>query len=90
MTRQMQPAARPCSHGGPSAAAIGCPSSRRPPAQPAAGTDADLFPDAVARLLAVANAELNRHANDRGQCCACRTRFPCPRACLAEQILGWF
>lgn len=67
-------------HGGPPAAATtetGCPSPGRPPA---AGTNADLFPNYAVRLPAVAGAELNRHA-------ICRSRY---RACPAGQIPGCF
>ena len=52
--------------------------------------DADLFPREIAGSLIVARAELDRHVNDRGRCPACKTPFPCQRACLAEQTLGWF
>jgi hypothetical protein len=52
--------------------------------------DADLFPREITGLLIVARAELDRHVNDRGRCRACATPFPCQRACLAEQTLGWF
>jgi len=52
--------------------------------------DADLFPREITGLLIVARAELDRHVNDRGRCRACKTPFPCQRACLAEQTLGWF
>ena len=41
-------------------------------------------------MLIVARAELDRHVNDRGRCQACKAPFPCQRACLAEQTLGWF
>jgi hypothetical protein len=52
--------------------------------------DADLFPREIAGLLIVAQAELDRHVNDRGRCQACKAPFPGQRACLAEQTLGWF
>ena len=52
--------------------------------------DADLFPREIIGLLIVAREELDRHVNDRGRCLACKAPFRCQRACLAEQILGWF
>ena len=52
--------------------------------------EADLFPREIIGLLIVAQAELDRHVNDRGRCLACKAPFPCQRACLAEQTLGWF
>jgi hypothetical protein len=52
--------------------------------------DADLFPPEITGLLIVARAELDRHVNDRGRCRAYMAPFPCQRACLAEQTLGWF
>jgi hypothetical protein len=67
-----------------------CPSSGCRPGGMAFAAGDDKFPAAVVRLLAMASAELDRHVNDRGWCRACRARFPCPRACLAGQILGWF
>ena len=55
-----------------------------------ADADADLFPREIVGLLIVARAELDRHVNDRGRCQACKAPFPCQRAFLAEQTLGWF
>jgi hypothetical protein len=47
------------------------------------------FPAELLRLLATARAELDRHVNDHGRCQACQASFPCERARLAEQALGW-
>lgn len=64
-----------------------------PVARHASGTaglaTADLFPAGLARLLAAASAERDRHVNDHRQCRTCWAPFP-GGACLAEQILGWF
>jgi hypothetical protein len=62
----------------------------RPAPAARCAADADLFPPEIVGLLTVARAELDRHVNDHGRCRACKAPFPCQRACLAEQTLGWF
>jgi radical SAM protein with 4Fe4S-binding SPASM domain len=93
MTRRALPAARLGGNPGAHATGTGPVTGCRFLGSPAAGVmsvDADQAPGMVSRLLAMACGELNRHANDRGRCRACQARFPCSRACLAEQILSWF
>lgn len=53
---------------------------------PPAGANAS--PDALARLLATAQSEINRHLNGRGTCTWCGRPWPCTTACLAEFTLG--
>jgi hypothetical protein len=50
--------------------------------------DRDFLPPALARLLATAQQEIDRHLNDNGVCTSCRQRWPCTTACLAEFTLG--
>jgi hypothetical protein len=47
----------------------------------------DHLPPALAGLLAVAKAELDRHVNDDGTCRACGASWPCEPACLAAFTL---
>ena len=80
---------------GQAAAKAGLTASGRQPGVTASAAgrclaDADLFPQEITGLLIVARTELDRHVNDRGRCRACKAPFPCQRACLAEQTLGWF
>jgi hypothetical protein len=94
MTSRQRSVACPAGHHAAMAAGAavitGCPASGWRPCGAGAAGDADLFPDVVRRLLAAAGTELDSHVSDGGWCRACRERFPCERACLAEQILGWF
>jgi hypothetical protein len=42
---------------------------------------------AVAKLLATACAELDRHVNQEGTCRGCGNSWPCEPACLAALML---
>jgi hypothetical protein len=42
----------------------------------------------LARLLATACTELDRHVNDQGACAECGDPWPCEVACLAAFTLG--
>lgn len=42
----------------------------------------------LARLLAIARQELDRHLCDHGTCSRCAQHWPCPTACLAAGTLG--
>ena len=49
---------------------------------------ADAPPTALARLLATAQSEIDRHLNASGTCTWCGRPWPCTTACLAEFTLG--
>jgi hypothetical protein len=64
------------------------------PAEASAGADG-LTPPAgadvtLARMLATAQSEIDRHLNSRGTCTWCGRRWPCSTACLAEFALSAF
>lgn len=64
------------------------------PAAAAADTDR-LMPTAgadvpLARMLATARSEIDRHLNGSGTCTWCGRPWPCTAACLAEFALGAF
>lgn len=48
----------------------------------------DYLPPDLARLLAIACVELDRHVNDVGICRECGAPWPCDLACLAASTLG--
>lgn len=52
---------------------------------PPAGADVTL-----ARMLATARNEIDRHLNSCGTCTWCGRPWPCSTACLAEFTLGAF
>jgi hypothetical protein len=56
----------------------------------AAGSDRLTPPAALARLLATAQSEIDRHLNGSGTCTWCERPWPCSTACLAEFTLGAF
>jgi hypothetical protein len=67
------------------------------PTLAAAGADvvmapagADVLSAAMARLLATAKSEIDRHLNGNGTCTWCGRPWPCTTACLAEFTLGVF
>lgn len=49
---------------------------------------ADVPPPALARWLATAQSEIDRHLNGNGTCTWCARPWPCTTACLAEFTLG--
>jgi hypothetical protein len=51
-------------------------------------SSADYLSPELGRLLALARAELDRHANSSGRCEACHDLWPCEPACLAAFTLG--
>jgi hypothetical protein len=53
-------------------------------------TGADVPSAAMARLLATAQNEIDRHLNGSGTCTWCGLPWPCSTACLAEFTLGAF
>jgi hypothetical protein len=50
--------------------------------------DMHVPPAALARLLATAQSEIDRHLNGSGTCTWCGRPWPCSTACLAEFTLG--
>jgi hypothetical protein len=55
---------------------------------PPTGADVPLAP--LARMLATARSEIDRHLNSRGTCTWCGRPWPCSTACLAEFALSAF
>lgn len=55
---------------------------------PPAGAEVPLAP--LARMLATARIQLDRHLNESGTCTWCGCPWPCSTACLAEFTLGNF
>jgi len=53
-----------------------------------AGADVPLA--GMARMLATAQSEIDRHLNGSGTCTWCERPWPCTTACLAEFALSAF
>jgi len=53
-------------------------------------TSTDVPMAGLARMLATARYEIDRHLNGSGTCTLCGNSWPCTTACLAEFTLGAF